>query len=202
VQSKQKIFFILVIGLVACLSLGCRSGPAHTDDSAYRSIERDAERNRADLTVTGAGIAAGVERAAGHAAQVASELDSLGTAIEGSNLGAPEKGALLRQVAVAQGEAAALQGEVDMLRLDAGLLNSQLEEQRDISAALSAEHDRREAMAAALEADLAEKALESERYQSVARVRLMAILALGLVVVGYIAFRVCRFLKIIPAWGK
>jgi hypothetical protein len=202
VQSKQKIFFILAVGLVACLSLGCRSGPAHTDDSAYRSIERDAERNSADLAVTGAGIAAGVERAAGHAAQVASELDSLGTAIEGSSLGAPEKGALLHQVAVAQGEAAALRGEVGMLRLDAGRLNSQLEEQRDISAALSEEHDRREARAAALEADLAEKALESERYQSVAWVRLMAILALGLVVVGYIAFRVCRFLKIIPAWGK
>jgi hypothetical protein len=31
---------------------------------------------------------------------------------------------------------------------------------------------------------------------------IMAIVPLGLAVVGYIALRVCRFLKIIPAWGK
>jgi hypothetical protein len=31
---------------------------------------------------------------------------------------------------------------------------------------------------------------------------IMAVVPLGLSVVGYIVFRVCRFLKIIPAWGK
>jgi hypothetical protein len=31
---------------------------------------------------------------------------------------------------------------------------------------------------------------------------IMAIVPLGLAVAGYIALRVCRFLKIIPAWGK
>jgi hypothetical protein len=31
---------------------------------------------------------------------------------------------------------------------------------------------------------------------------IMAVVPLGLAVAGYIVFRVCRFLKIIPAWGK
>jgi hypothetical protein len=154
VQGKSRLFFIALTGLACGLYLGCHSGPVFTDDAAYRAIERDADRNSAELAVTGADIAAGVERIEGRAERVKSELDSLGVAIGGSGLTDPEKGALLRQVAAAQKETAALRCEVSSLREDAGHLNSQLAEEREIAAALSAEHDKREAAWAAVKAEL------------------------------------------------
>jgi hypothetical protein len=188
-----------LIGALAVVCLGCRGGPAFNDDSAYRALEREADRNSADLAVTGSNLEAGAERAAGHAERVASELDSLGASIAGSRLEDPEKGALLRQVAVAQGDAEALRGEVNALRINAGLLNKQLAEQREISAARSEEHDRREAAAAALESELATKTLEAEEYKGRGNSRLVIIIALAGSWALYIAYRVCKFLKIIPA---
>ena len=196
-RSKQKIFFIPVAYLVALFCVGCHTGPSFRDDSAYRAIEREADRNSAELAVTGAGIAAGVERVDSHAERVESELDSLGVAIGGSSLGDVEKSALLRRVAVAQEEAAALRGEVGILREDTGRLNAQLAEQREISAALSAEHDKREAAASAVRIELEATKEELAEVKGRRNLYLVILIAVCTGILGYAAFRVLRFLRVI-----
>jgi chromosome segregation ATPase len=198
VQGKQNLFNYFFVFFVALFFLGCRSGPSISDDSAYRAIERDADRNSADLAITGANIAARAERIDTQAERVAAELDSLGAAISGSTLGDPEKGALLGRVAAAQDEAAALHGEAGRLREDAGRLSAQLAEQRNINAALSEEHDRREAASAEVKEDLA---VTKEKLAKVSGQRNLAVAiatALALAIIGYIVIRVLRFLRVIP----
>jgi hypothetical protein len=187
VQRKLRLFFYSVCWFIVSLCLGCRSGPAYVNGSAYRSIERDADRNSADLAITGAGIAARAERIDTQAERVAAELDGLGAAISRSTLGDPEKGALLRQVATAQDEAAALRGEAGRLREDARQLNAQLEGQRTISAALAAEHDRLAAEAAAQEA---------KRHKAAARLRLAITIILIVTIIGYVTLREFRLLRV------
>jgi hypothetical protein len=198
VQGKPRLFFIALAGLACGLYSGCHSGPIFTDDAAYRSIERDADRNSAELAVTGADIAAGVERIEGRAERVKSELDSLGAAIGGSGLTDPEKGALLRQVAIAQEENAALRGEVGRLREDTVRLNARLTEQREISAVLSGEHDRLEAVAAAVQIELGNTKEELAKVKGQRNLYLAILIAVCVGVLGYIAFRALQFLRIIP----
>jgi predicted nucleic acid-binding Zn-ribbon protein len=198
VQRKPHLLFIAFTWLVCGLYLGCHSGPVFTDDTAYRAIEREADRNSAELAVTGADIAAGVERIDGRAERVESELDSLGAAILDSGLEDAEKSTLLRQVATAQREAGALRDEVGILREDAGRLNNQLAEQREISAALSAEHNKREAAAAAVRTELEGTKEELAKVKGQRNVYLVFLIAVCIGILGYIAFKVCRFLKIIP----
>jgi chromosome segregation ATPase len=198
VQRKPGLFFVAVVFLGTGLYMGCHTGPAFYDDSSYRAIEREADRNSAELAITGADIAVRAERIDNHAERVKSELDSLGAVIGGSGLTDPEKGALLRQVAVAQNENAALQGEVGTLREDAGRLNAQLAEEREIRAALSDEHDRREAAVAEVKEDLA---VAKEKLAKVSGQRNLAMAiaaALALAVIGYIVIRVLRFFRVIP----
>jgi hypothetical protein len=191
VQRKPGLFFVTVIFLSSAFYLGCHTGPSYREDSEYRAIERKADRNSIDLALTGSDIAAGVERIDGQTARVKSELDGIGAAILDSSLGDMEKGALLRQVAAAQKETAALRCEVTTLRKDAGRLNDQLVEQREINAALSAEHDRREAASAEVKAELAKVKGQRNLY-------LVILIAVCLGILGCIAFRVLRFLRIIP----
>ena len=178
--------------------MGCHSGPAFTGDTAYRAIEREADRNSASLAVTGAGIAAGVERIDGHAERVELELDNLETAIRDSGLADTEKSALLRQAAAAQGETTALRGEVGILRGDTGRLNEQLAEQRNIAAAFSEEHDKREAAGAAVKAELADTKEKLAKAGGQRNLFLAIMIALALAIVGFIVIRVLRFLRIIP----
>jgi chromosome segregation ATPase len=192
------LFFVAVVFFGVGLFMGCHTGPSYREDSGYRAIEREADRNSADLAITGANIAAGVERINDQAERVESELDSLEAAIGGSSLADPEKCSLLRQVAVVQEEAAALRYEVGTLREDARRHTVQLEEQRSISAALSEEHDKREAARAEVKEDLA---VTREKLAKVSGQRNLAIAiaaALALAVIGYIVIRVLRFLRIIP----
>jgi hypothetical protein len=149
VQRKSGLFFVAVVFLGAGLYMGCHSGPSYREDSGCRAIEREADRNSADLVITGANIAAGVERIDSRAERVKSGPDGIGAAILDSGLGDVEKSAPLCQVAVAQEEAAAMRCEAGRLSEDTGRLNEQLAEEREIRAALSEEHDRREAASAA-----------------------------------------------------
>jgi beta-glucosidase-like glycosyl hydrolase len=178
--------------------MGCHSGPVFTDDAAYRAIERDARQVGSELALTGADIAVGVERIDRQADRVISELESLETAIGGSGLESSEKEPLLLHVAAAQKETAALRGEVTVLRKDAGRLNDQLAEERKISAALSEEHDRREAAGAAVKAELEGKKEELAKVKGQRNLYLAILIAVCLGVLCYIAFRVLRFLRIIP----
>jgi chromosome segregation ATPase len=198
VQGKPCLFFVAFAWLTCSLSLGCHSGPAFTDDTAYRTIERDAQRVETELAITGTDIAAGVERIDSRAERVKSELDSLGAAIGGSDLGDAEKSALLRQVAVAQEETAALRGEADTLRTDTMRLNEQLVEQRQINAALSAEHNRREAAAAAVRIELADTKEELAGAKGQRNLYLAILIAICIGVLAYIAFRVLRLFRVIP----
>jgi chromosome segregation ATPase len=178
--------------------MGCHSGPVFTDDAAYRAIEREADRNDAELAVTGADIAAGVERVDGRAERIQTGLENLEAAIGGSTLGDAEKSTLLGQVAIAREEAATMRGEIGVLREDAGRLNTRLAEQRDINAALSEEHGRREAAAAAVKEDLT---VAKEKLAKVSGQRNLAVAiaaALALAIIGYIVIRVLRFLRVIP----
>jgi hypothetical protein len=125
-------------------------------------------------------------------------MDSLGAAIGGSSLGDVEKSALLRQAAVAQEEAVALRGEVGILREDAGRLNAQLVEQREISAALSAEHNKREAAASTVRIELEATKEELAEVKGRRNLYLAILIAAGIAVLGYAAFRVLRFLRVIP----
>jgi Skp family chaperone for outer membrane proteins len=95
-------------------------------------------------------------------------------------------------------EGAALAGQAAATMADAGLLASQLGRQREISAALSAEHDRRDAEAAALEAELADTRERLAKTAGQRNLFLAVIIALGLAVAGYAAIRVLRFLRVIP----
>jgi chromosome segregation ATPase len=197
-QGKQNLLSCLAIWLACGLFTGCHSGPAFTDDTSYRVIEREADRNSAELAITGAAIAADAERIEGHAARVASELDGLEAAIDGSSLGDTEKGPLLLRAATAQAEAVALAGEVVALRKDAALLNEQLAEEREIRAALSREHDRREAAAAEVKEDLA---VAKEKLAKVSGQRNLAVViaaVLALAIIGHIVIRVLRFFRVIP----
>jgi hypothetical protein len=178
--------------------VGCAAGPSYRGDESYRAIERKADRNSAELAVTGAAIAAGAERIEGHAERVVSELDGLEAAIGGSSLGDAEKGPLLLRADAAQAEAAALAVEAAALRKNAALLNGQLAEERKIRAALSQEHDRREAATAEAKENLA---VAKEKLAKVSGQRNLAVLiaaALALAIIGHIVIRALRFLRIIP----
>ena len=197
-QRKPGLFFIALTWLACGLYLGCHSGPVFTDDATYRAIEREADRNSAELAVTGAGIAAGIEQVDAHAEQVQTSLENLTTMIDNSGLEDAEKSALLRQAAVAQGETAALRGEVGILREDAGRLNAQLAEQREISVALSVEHDKREAAAATVQTELEGTKEKLAKVKGRRNLYLAILIAVGIAVLGYAAFRVLRFLRVIP----
>jgi predicted nucleic acid-binding Zn-ribbon protein len=178
--------------------LGCHSGPSYRDDTDYRAIEREADRSNIELAITGADLASGVERIDNHAEKVKSELDNLGAAIIDSGLEDAEKRALLHQVATAQEETRDLRGEVDMLRKDTGRLNDQLAEQRGINAALSAEHDKREAAGAAVKEELEGKKEELAKVKGQRNLYLAILIAVIIGVLSIIALRVLRFLRIIP----
>jgi hypothetical protein len=191
VQRKPGLLLFAVIIFDLSLVMGCHTGPPLRGDTGYRAIEREADRNSADLAITGSDIAAGAERIDSRAERVQSELDSLAAAVAGSALEGPAREALRGHVAMAQGEAAALRREAAALRGDAGRLNEQLAEERKIRAALSAEHDRREAAMAAVKAELAKE--KGQR-----RLFLAVLIAVGVGVLGCIVFRILRVLRIIP----
>ena len=178
--------------------MGCHSGPVRRDDADYRAIERDADRNLSALAVTGADISAGAVRIDDLAARVQSELDGLGTAAGESTLPEGEKSALLRHASRAREEAGALVREVSVLRKNAELLNGQLTEQRGINAALSVEHDKREAAGAAVQIELERTKEELAAVKGRLLVCAAMLIAVGIAVIGYIAFRVLRFLRVIP----
>ena len=197
-QRKPGLFFIALAWLTCSLYLGCHSGPVFTDDSAYRAIEREADRNSAGLAVTSAGIAAGAERIDSHAGRVQTSLENLTTMIGNSGLEDAEKSALFRQAAAAQGETAALRGEVGILRADTGRLNEQLAEQRKIAAALSEEHDRREAATVAVHIELEDTKEELAKVKGQRNTFRAILITAGVVVVFFIVFKVLRAIKIIP----
>jgi hypothetical protein len=178
--------------------MGCLSGPAFTDDTAYRAVEREADRNSVELAITGADIAAGVDRIDGHATRIVGELSGVETAISGSSLGEAGKSTLLHQVSVAQAEASALVEQVVNTRADVEQLNVQLARQREINAALSEEHGKRESAGAEVKEALA---ATKEKLAEVSGQRNLAVViaaALALAIIGYVVIRVLRFLRIIP----
>jgi hypothetical protein len=193
-RRKSRVLVAVAHILVFGLCVGCAAGPSYRDDTNYRAIERDADRNSVGLSVTGAAIATDVERIAGHAARVVSELGGLEAAIGGSSLGEAEKAPLLLRAEAAKEEATALASKVAALREDAGRLNEQLAEQREIRAALSQEHDRLEAAGAATREEL--EGVKAQLAQ--ARRQRNLCLALLIAALGWLVFRLLRFLRIIP----
>jgi peptidoglycan hydrolase CwlO-like protein len=144
--------------------------------------------------MTGAEI---ITRAGGisdRAAKIDAGLANLGQAIEAGD----DRPALLDKQAAARGEVLELTGEAAALQETAARLNAQIEERRLLSAALSAEHDRREMEAAGIAGELSDARLEEERWRRKAAVRLAVVVVLAAAIAGYIAFRVLRFLRIIP----
>jgi chromosome segregation ATPase len=198
VQRKPRLLYYFAYWIIGILCCGCSSGPSYKDDTDYREIERNSDRNSAALAITGAELAAGVERIDDQAFRMRSELDTLETAIERSGLAEAEKGALLHQVSVAQAEAAALTGQVASTRVVVEQLNAQLARQREINAELSAEHDHREATAAAISGELADTKEKLAKVSGQRNLTMVIAAALALAIIGYIAFRVLRFLWIIP----
>jgi chromosome segregation ATPase len=192
------LFFAAVIILYLGLSMGCLSGPSFSDDSAYRAIEREADRNSIDLAVTGAEITARVERIDRQETRVQAALDSLQAALEGADIAAPEKDTLYSRLTAVRAEDEALSGEIRGLREDAGRLNEQLAEQREINTAMAEEHDRREAAGAAVKEELAVTKEQLVKVSGQRNLTVVIAAALALAVIGYAAIRVLRFLKIIP----
>jgi chromosome segregation ATPase len=185
-------------GLAAVLCLGCHSGPVFTDGSAYRAIEREAEQNNASLAVTGANIAAVVDRIDSRAERVELELDNLEASIRDSGLTDTEKGTLLDLVAVVQEENTALRNEAAILREDAGRLNALLAEHREISAALSEEHDRMEAAALAVQIELGDTKEDLAKAKGQRNALQAILITAGIVIVLLIIFKALRTIKIIP----
>jgi chromosome segregation ATPase len=197
---RKPVFFLAVVFLGIALATGCHSGPSYqtSGDADYRALEREGDRNSTGLAVTGAHIAADVERIDERAVRIRIELDSLETVIESMDLAASEKDALLSQVAVVRIEDTALAGEITGLRNDTERLNEQLKEQREINAALSAEHDRREAAGGEIKEELAATREKLAKVSGRRNLYLAIMIALALAIIGYIVIRVLRFLKIIP----
>jgi outer membrane PBP1 activator LpoA protein len=178
--------------------MGCHSGPVRFDDAAYRSVEREVDRNLSALAVTSVDIAAHAERIDDRAARVQSDLNNLETGIGESTLPGDEKSALLLHASRAREESGALIQEVSLLRENTLRLNDQLTEQREINAALSVEHDNRESAGAAVQMEAEkpkEKLTKVKRQRNICAVMLISG---SIAVIGYIAFRVLRFLQIIP----
>jgi hypothetical protein len=174
--------------------MGCHSGPVFADDSTYRTIEREADRAGTELAMTGAKIITLAVDISDRAAGIDAGLASLGQAIEAGDDGP----ALLDKLAAARREVLELTGEAAALQETAVRLDAQLAEQRLLSAALSAEHDRREVEAAGIAGELAGARLEEEKWRRKASIRMVVVVALVVAIAGYIAFRVLRFLRIIP----
>jgi hypothetical protein len=195
-QRKLRLFFIVLIGFICGLYIGCHSGPVFTDTS-YRAIERDADRNSADLAVIGADIAARVDRIEGQAERVKTGLDNFEAAIGGSGLPDVEKGVLFYQVAIVRNENTALHGEVNVLREDVGRLNKQLAEEREIRAALSKKHDRMEAAAATAQIELGDTKEKFAKAKGQRNTFLAILITAGVGVVFFIVFKALRALKII-----
>jgi chromosome segregation ATPase len=189
------LLFVALIILYLGLSMGCLSGPSFGDDSGYRAIEREADRNSVDLAVTGAEIAERVERIDRQETRVQAALDSLQAALEGADIAAPEKDTLYSRLTAVRTEDEALSGEIQGLREDAGRLNEQLAEQREINAAMAEEHDRREAAGAAVKEELA---VTKEKLMKVSGQRNLAVViaaALALMILGIVAIRVRRIIR-------
>jgi regulator of replication initiation timing len=97
---------------------------------------------------------------------------------------------MLHQVAIVQREAETLRDQVGVLRKDAGRLNDHLVEQRELNAALSVEHDRREATGAAVKAELEDTKEELAKVKGQRNRYLALLIVVCLGILGYIAFRV------------
>jgi hypothetical protein len=196
VQGKSRLLFIALIWLVCSLYLGCHSGPVFTDDAAYRDIERDARQTESALAVTAAGITAGLTEAVGNGRGVQAGLEDLETVIAKTDMAEDDKTGLLNLASGALAGARELNSRLDKLQEYAGDLNGQLAEQRQISAALSAEHDRREAAGAAVKAELAGKKEELAMVKGQRNLYLAILIAVCISVLAYIAFQILRFLRI------
>jgi hypothetical protein len=112
---------------------------------------------------------------------------------------AAEKQSWLSQVSELKSKARSLSWE-------SALLNDQLRQERELSRKLRQSFNEYEAAQSLLlsQQDTRIVQLETEskgKDRTILRL-IMAFVPLGLAVAGYIVFRVCRFLKIIPAWGK
>ncbi|MHB9294194.1 hypothetical protein Holit_03321 [Hollandina sp. SP2] len=105
---------------------------------------------------------------------------------------------MLRQVIKIQQEADTLRDQVMIFRKDAGCLNDHLVEQRELNTALSAEHDRWEAVWARVEAELEGTKEEMAEVKGQHNLYLTLLVVVCLGILGYIAFRVLRLLRIIP----
>ncbi|MDR0586031.1 MAG: hypothetical protein LBG26_02205 [Treponema sp.] len=184
--------------LVALFCVGCHTGPSFHDDSEYRSVERDAKQAGTEIAITGTAIAADVDLVDEQAGRIVKELAGVETAISGSGLGEVEKSALLRQVSVAQAEAGVLAEQAAVTRVDVERLNVQLARQREINAALSGEHDKREAAGAEVKEELTETKEKLAKAGGQRNLFLAIMIALALAIVGFIVIRVLRFLRIIP----
>jgi hypothetical protein len=197
VQRKSALFFVITfLGLL--LIMGCRSGPVYTADAEYRDIERESQQAGTALAITGAEIALGVDQIDQRAARVAEGLAGIEAAISGSSLADEEKGSLLRQVTIAQGEAGLLSNQVTVLHSDAERLNAQLARQRVLEAVLSEEHGRREAAAAGVQSELEETRLKLEKTAGQRNLYLVIMIILAVGILGFIAVKVLRFLRVIP----
>jgi hypothetical protein len=168
--------------------MGCHSGPVRLDDAAYRVVEREADRNLSTLAVTGADLAARVDRIDDRAARVQSDLDNLETGIGESTLPGEKKSALLLHASRVREESGALIQEVSLLRENTLSLNDQLAEQREINAALSVEHDNREAAGAAVKAELGK--VKGQRNLCAALLSSIAV-----IILCYTGFKIYRGIK-------
>jgi regulator of replication initiation timing len=197
VRRKPVLFFLAVVFLGSGI-LGCHSGPVYVNDSTYRTVEREAHRGETELSITGTTLVADVEKIDSQTGRVIEELSGVETAIIGSSLEDAEKSALLHQVSVAQAEASILTEQISNTRADVDRLNTQLARQWEINAALSVEHDTREAAGAEVKEELA---VTKEKLVKVSGQRNLAVaiaVALALAIIGFIVIRVLRFLRIIP----
>jgi chromosome segregation ATPase len=103
-------------------------------------------------------------------------------------------------------EASALKAKAGTLSWESALLNDQLRKEREKIQKLTQLFNEYEAAQSRVislkDTQIAILGTENERKDKTIVRLIKALAPLGLAVIGYIAFRVCRFLKIIPAWGK
>jgi hypothetical protein len=103
-------------------------------------------------------------------------------------------------------EASALKAKAGTLVWESALLNDQLRQEREMRQKLTQSFNEYEAgqslQMSQKDTRIVQLETENEGKDRTIIRLIKAFVALGVAVAGYIAFRVCRFLKIIPAWGK
>ncbi|MDR2078972.1 MAG: hypothetical protein LBP74_04530 [Treponema sp.] len=183
------LFFVLA-AIMGCTSTRASVPPPSPIAAEYRETQAEVQQQQAELAITGTKIEAESRAIAGDIAKLEASI-----AAAPPDFGEAERLAWLSQ-------AQALRERAEGHQAEAEKLNRQLAEEREINGRMTRQFNEYEVvqLEALTERDTEISALkiENKAVKGQRNLYLAMFIALCLGVLGYIAFRVFRFLRIIP----